>query len=124
MRGLHPWTRGVALTLALGATVAACSSASDATSQRPRPSAAFCAAAARFDERVPTASLAEQIRMVRRLLATAPPDVVDEARTFLGALHRVRTDPSVRDDPEIKRAVDELNRRAAQGCGWFRRRGP
>jgi hypothetical protein len=113
----------VALVTAITAAVAACSSASDPASERPRPSAAFCAAAARFDERVPTASLAEQIRMVRRLVATAPPDVADEARTFLDALRRVRTDPSVRDDPGIKRAVDDLNRRAAQDCGWFRRRG-
>jgi len=111
-------------TLAAGTLgLVGCRAASDPASGRPRPSRAFCEAAARFDERVPFASLDEQIRLVRRLVATAPPDVRPQAVTFLEALQRVRTDPSVRDDPKVKHAVDDVNRRAGQDCGWYRRRG-
>jgi hypothetical protein len=116
--------------LLLAAAVAAvalggCKSSSDAASDLPRPSKEFCEAAARYDDRVQRgAKLSEHIELVSRIAEHAPADVADDAATFLAALERRRDgDDSVVDDPRIKNAVDNLNRRAGQDCGWYRREG-
>jgi hypothetical protein len=88
----------------------------------PKPPRAFCEAAARYDDRVARrASLAEQIRLVERMAATAPAKINADAATFLDALRRVESDPSVKKDPKVKRAVENVNRYAAQSCGFYRR---
>jgi hypothetical protein len=98
----------------------ACSSGPDL----PRPSRAFCEAAARYDRRIvraPRASVATQIELVRDIAEHAPKDIRREAQVFLDALRRVRADPGVRDDPDVQQAVDSVNRRAGNGCGFFER---
>jgi hypothetical protein len=90
----------------------------------PKAPEAFCEAASKYDDRVSKrAKVDEQIRLVQRMVDTAPAKIRADAQTFLGALRRVETDPSVKDDPKIKRAVDTVNRYAAQGCGFYKRQG-
>lgn len=120
-------TRVVAI-VALSAAVAGlggCNSKDDTASDLPRPSRAFCAAAARYDEQVTTGTLGmqDQIRLVAKIADTAPKDIVKDARTFLDALRRrADGDVSVIDNPRIKTAADNVLRRAGQDCGWYRRR--
>lgn len=109
------------VVLLVSALLAACGGGNDVASGKPKPSPAFCDAAARYDQRVQVAALPEQIRLVRRIAATAPPDVRPDANRFLAALERVRTDRSVVDNPRVKAAVQRVNRRAAQDCGWYAR---
>jgi hypothetical protein len=100
--------------------VAACRDSGSA----PKAPAAFCEAASKFDDRVSRgAKVDEQIRLVQRMVDVAPAKIKADAQTFVDALRRVETDPSVKDDPKIKRAVDDVNRYAAQGCGFYERRG-
>jgi hypothetical protein len=90
----------------------------------PKPSRAFCAAAADYDDRLSKgAKLDEQIRLVQRMVDAAPAKIQADAQTFVDALRRVETDPSVKDDPKIQRAVENVNRYAAQGCGFYERQG-
>jgi hypothetical protein len=114
-----------ALALATALLAAGCKSSSDAASDLPRPSKAFCEAAARYDERVQLgAKLPEHIRLVSSIAEHAPADVADDAATFLDALERRQDgDTSVVDNPRIETAVDNLNRRAGQDCGWYKREG-
>jgi hypothetical protein len=88
----------------------------------PNPPKAFCDAASRYDERLQKgAELDEQIRLVEEIAATAPAKIKADAEKFLDALRRVETDPSVRGNPDIQRAVEKVNRYAAQGCGFYER---
>jgi hypothetical protein len=110
----------VAIVLLSAALGAGCRSGGD-TPKAPR---AFCDAASRYDDRLSKgAKLDEQIRLVERIAATAPAKIKTDAETFLEALRRVETDPSVKDDPKIQSAVEDVNRYAAQGCGFYERRG-
>jgi hypothetical protein len=110
----------VAVAVAAALLVGACRSSSDA----PKAPRSFCAAAADYDDRLSKgAKLDEQIRLVEKIAATAPAKIKADAETFLDALRRVETDPSVKDDPKIKAAVEEVNRYAAQGCGFYERPG-
>jgi uncharacterized lipoprotein YehR (DUF1307 family) len=89
----------------------------------PKASRAFCDAASKYDDRVQRgAKLDEQIRLVEKMAATAPAKIKGDAETFLDALRRVETDPSVKDNPRVKQAVEDVNRYAAQGCGFYERR--
>ena len=65
----------------------------------------------------------EQIRLVQRMVDTAPAKIKADAQTFVDALQRVETDPSVKDNVKIKRAVENVNRYAAQGCGFYKQQG-
>lgn len=101
---------------------AGCSSERDA----PNAPLAFCRAAAEYDHRLSTRSevpLRVQIQLVEDIAAAAPREVAADAETFLDALRRVGEDPGVRDDPDIKRAVQNVNRYAAQGCDFYARQG-
>jgi hypothetical protein len=104
-------------TLALG--TAACSR--DASSSLPRPSKPFCEAAHRYDVRVEKrVGIDEQIRLVQRMADHAPKDIAHDTAVFLDALQRVRDgDRSVVDNPKIEDAVNNVNRRAAQGCDFY-----
>lgn len=85
---------------------------------------AFCKAASRFDDRLSRgAKLDEQVRLVQRMVDTAPAKVRPDAQTFVDALRRVETDPSVKDNPKVKKAVENVNRYAAQGCGFYESQG-
>ena len=85
---------------------------------------AFCKAASRFDDRLSKgAKLGEQVRLVQGMVDTAPARIKADTTTFLDALRRVETDPSVKDNPKVKRAVENVNRYAAQGCGFYEQQG-
>jgi hypothetical protein len=102
-------------------TVNGCSGESDA----PEAPLAFCKATAEYDHRLSTDAdvpLRVHLRLVGDIVEAAPRSVADDARAFLDALEAVRTDPSVRDDPDVKRAVENVNRYAAQGCDFYARR--
>jgi hypothetical protein len=106
------------------AGLAGCKEADDAASTLPRPSVAFCKAAGHYDNKIASAKLPAQIEMVAKIAAAAPKDVSKDAQTFLDALKkRSQGDTSVVDNPKIKTAIDHVNRRAGQDCGWYKRNG-
>ena len=110
-----------AVLLAAALVGGACSSES---ANAPKAPLAFCQAAARYDDRVSrNAKIDEQIRLVQRMVDTAPAKIKADAQTFVDALRRVETDPSVKDDPRVKRTVENVNRYAAQGCGFYKQQG-
>jgi hypothetical protein len=86
---------------------------------------AFCDAASRYEtelQREQTKGArdpARQLDLVARIAATAPASIRHDARTFLDALRRVDADPRLRDNPAVKRAVDNVNRFASNRCGFF-----
>jgi hypothetical protein len=90
----------------------------------PKAPLGFCKAAARYDDRLSKgAKLAEQIQLVQGMVDTAPARITGDAQTFVDALRRVEADPSVKDDAKVKKAVENVNRYAAQGCGFYDRQG-
>ena len=117
-----PKRLAVAAVLLVAALIGgACSSESG---NAPKAPLAFCKAAARYDDRVSrNAKIDEQVRLVQRMADTAPAKIKADAQTFVDALRRVETDPSVKKDPKVKTAVDDVNRYAAQGCGFYERQG-
>ena len=117
-----PKRLAVAAVLLVAALVGgACSSESG---NAPKAPLAFCQAAARYDDRVSrNAKIGEQIRLVQRMVDTAPAKIKANAQTFVDALRQVETDKSVKDDPRVKRAVENVNRYAAQGCGFYKQQG-
>jgi hypothetical protein len=117
-----PKRLAVAVVLVVAALVGgACSSDSE---NAPKAPLAFCRAAARYDDRVSrNAKIDEQIRLVQGMVDTAPAKIKANAQTFVDALRRVEADPSLKDNPRIKRAVENVNRYAAQGCGFYRQPG-
>ena len=93
-------------------------------SSAPKPSRAFCDAASDYDDRLSKgAKLDEQIRIVQRMVDTASAKIEADAQTFVDALRRVEADPSVKDDAKVKKAVENVNRYAAQGCGFYKQEG-
>ena len=117
-----PKRLAVAAVLLVAALVGgACSSEGG---NAPKAPLAFCKAAARYDDRVSrNAKIDEQVRLVQRMVDTAPAKIKANAQTFVDALRRVETDRSAKDDPNVKRAVENVNRYAAQGCGFYERQG-
>jgi hypothetical protein len=87
----------------------------------PAPRPGFCEAASRYDREVERdATLDEQITILEKLERNAPEDVAEDAATFLDAMRRLRDgDRSVVDQPDIQQAVENVNRRAANDCGFF-----
>jgi hypothetical protein len=111
----------VALLVGAAAIAVGCGSEGGSSTKAPLP---FCKAASRFDDRLSKgAKLDEQIRLVQGMVDTAPAKIRPDAQTFVDALRRVETDKSVKDDPNVKRAVDNVNRYAAQGCGFYNSQG-
>ena len=93
-------------------------------SDAPKAPLAFCKAASRYDDRLSRgAKVPEQVRLVQRMVDSAPARIKADAQTFVDALRRVETDDSVKDDPKVKKAVENVNRYAAQGCGFYERQG-
>jgi hypothetical protein len=120
MRLISP--RGAVALVAVAAVAAGCSSDS-----KPTASKAFCRAADDYNseleraQRTGTVSVDRQLPLVEELARTAPRAIANDARVFLDALKRVKTDPSVRDDRAVKRAVDNVNRFANQACNVYTR---
>ena len=103
-------------------SVAGCSGGSSAAPK------AFCDAANRYETELQheatkgALDLPKQISIVEQIAATAPAAIRNDARTFLAALRRVQQDPALRDNPSVKRAVDNVNRFASNRCGFFNQR--
>jgi hypothetical protein len=107
------------LAVCIAAGAASCSR--DGGSSLARPSKPFCQAAYRYDKKVEKrASISEQIRLVREMADHAPKDIARDTATFLDALERrADGDTSVVDNPDIQDAVENVNRRAANGCKLY-----
>lgn len=116
------------LTVGLGAAaIAGCSRGNEMT-DLPKPPAAFCEAGKAYEASITgrrrPAPIAEQIELVRRMDAAAPSDIAADTATFLRALEQVQAgDGSAVDQPRVRSAVTEVNRRYSQGCGVYDRRG-
>jgi hypothetical protein len=63
-----------------------------------------------------------QIRLVQELVDTAPREVRADARAFLEALEAIEADPdneALRDDPDVREAVTNVERYAIDGCELY-----
>ena len=113
--------RAIAAALLLAAGVAACSG--DSSSSLPTPSKAFCQAAYDYDTNLPKliGKINKQTDLVAKLAQTAPKDIADDVQLYLDAMkRRAAGDRSVIDNPKIEHAVDNVNRRASDGCELFK----
>jgi hypothetical protein len=91
----------------------------------PEGSKAFCDAANRYNHELVAQQKAGRIDVdrqaarVEELARTAPKAIRASAQRFADAMHRVATDPSIKDDPAVKRSVDAVNRYANQACSVY-----
>jgi ABC-type glycerol-3-phosphate transport system substrate-binding protein len=112
--------RAVAIAVLLAAGAAACSG--DSSSSLPTPSKAFCQAAYDYDTNLPKliGKIQKQTDLVAKLAHTAPKDIADDAQVYFDAMQRrAAGDTSVVDNTKIRRAVESVNRRAADGCKLY-----
>ena len=117
MRG----ARAAVVVALLAVGLAACSRGSG--SSLPTPSRAFCQAAYDYDTNLPKliGKIDAQTEFVRKLADHAPKDITKDAQTYLDAMERrAAGDKSVVDDPEIQTAVENVNRRATEGCDLYK----
>jgi len=117
MRALRP---AIALVL-LAAALTACSH--DSGSSLPTPSKAFCVAAYTYDDRAPklVGKIDQQLALVQKMADHAPTDIARDMSTFLDAMkRRADGDTTVVDNAKIKNAVENVNRRAADGCELYK----
>jgi hypothetical protein len=120
-------SRLVAVVLAAAAAVALGACSGGTPRSLPHPSRAFCDAAVKYDDTLQKVSkktqvelAKEQLPLVERLAATAPVDVKKAAQTVVDMYRRrAAGDRSVVDSPVAKKAVDDMNRRAGNGCGIY-----
>lgn len=109
------------VVVAVALLVTACS-----RNDAPEAPRAFCEAAFRYEKELErqaskgTTDIGRQIELVENLYETAPKAIRSDAKTFLDAMRRVEDDPAVRDNPRIERAVNNVNRYAAQGCDTYK----
>jgi hypothetical protein len=96
----------------------------------PTVSKAFCLAVDKYNNEIERTGRTGEIRAQRQaeladgMARTAPKDIKHDAEVFAAALHRVQTDPTFKkDDPAIRRAADNVLRRANQGCGVYKQNG-
>jgi hypothetical protein len=111
----------VVLLVGAALVLGACSGSSEES--LPKPSKDFCEAAHSYEEKIQSKhppSIDDQIVIVGRIAANAPADVKADAEAFLDAMRRVRNDPSVKDNDRVRKAVDNVNRRAGNGCDFFK----
>ncbi len=110
--------------VALGLVAAALTACSrDSESSLPMPSKAFCQAAYDYDTNLPKliGKINQQTDLVAKLAEHAPKDIAADAQTYLDAMkRRAAGDTSVVDNPKIKTAVENVNRRAADGCELYK----
>jgi len=105
------------------------------TSVKPAPKA-FCKAAKAYEKELDTQAednevdIAAQVELVQAIADTAPKDVKADADLFLSQMEKLRDAPNaaarakLQDDPDVKQAVDAVNRRWSQGCDVFKRDSP
>jgi len=110
--------------VALGIVAVALTACSrDSESSLPMPSRAFCQAAYDYDTNLPKliGKIKKQTALVAELAAHAPKDIAGDAQTYLDAMERrAAGDTSVVDNSKIKTAVENVNRRASDGCELFK----
>lgn len=116
------WVVGIVLL----ATIAAFAQGeqSNDLSKEPRPSRAFCSAAAEYDEATTTKAipLRRHVEMTKAIAEAAPADTKSDATLVWKSYVKLAAgDTSVVDNPKVKAAIDHVNRRATQTCGWFQR---
>jgi hypothetical protein len=108
--------------VALVTILAACSGSEEGL---PKPKPGFCEAASRYDKRVERgASIDEQITILEKLQRNAPKDVAADASLFLDSMREFQSGntkerDAIKADPKIQHAVDQVERRAANGCGFY-----
>ena len=93
-------------------------------SQLPRPSRAFCAAAAKYDDLTTSHSipLPRHIALTKAIASAAPTDTRADAKLVWRSYEQLAAgDDRVVDNPRVRAALDHVNRRATQTCGWFQR---
>jgi len=118
--------RGVGLrtVVAIGLLAVALTACSrDPEKSLPTPSKAFCQAAYDYDTNLPKliGKIQQQTELVQKLAEHAPKDIAADAETYLDAMQRrAAGDKSVVDNPKIQTAVDNVNRRAADGCELYK----
>ena len=113
--------RAVVAVGLLAVGLAACSG--DSGQSLPTPSKAFCQAAYDYDTNLPKLEHKprEQTELVAKLAEHAPKDIAADAQTYLDAMQKaIAGDKSVVDNPQIQKAVDNVNRRASAGCNLFK----
>jgi hypothetical protein len=117
----------VSLLLAGSAAVALGACSGGTPRSLPHPSKAFCDAAVKYDTAIQKTSnksqveqARDQLPLVERMAETAPADVKKAAQTVVDMYRRrAAGDRSVVDSPVAKKAVDDMNRRAGNGCGIY-----
>ena len=116
--------RALRAVVALGLVAAALTACSrDSESSLPMPSKAFCQAAYNYDTNLPKliGKINRQTDLVAKLAEHAPKDIAADAETYLDAMNRATDgDDSVVDNPKIRDAVDNVNRRATDGCELYK----
>lgn len=93
-------------------------------SKLPVPTRAFCSAAAKYDAATTAKQLplSRHVTMTHAIAIAAPADTKADAVTVWKSYRKLEAgDRSVVDDPKVKAAIDHVNRRATQTCGWFKR---
>jgi hypothetical protein len=116
------WVIGI-VAIATIATLAQGEQSND-LSKLPVPSRAFCSAAAKYDEATTSKPLplARHVTMTHAIALSAPADAKADAVLVWTSYRKLAAgDRSVVDDPDVKAAIDHVNRRATQTCGWFKR---
>ena len=113
------------LIVVLSLAAVGCKPKDDTASDLPRPSRAFCRAAANYDKVIALKSttLARHIALTRAIARTAPKDARRDAAIVWHSLEKLRAgDKRVVDNPRVEAAINYVNRRAGQDCGWYRRK--
>jgi len=109
--------------LLAGVAGAACSGEDGSSAKAPK---AFCQAAYDYEQELNKEltkgekNLTKQLTLVEKMADTAPKKIRADATAFADALRRLPTDPSVKNNPDVKKAVDNVNRYASNGCGFFK----
>ena len=113
--------RAVAALGLFAAVLAACSG--DSSRSLPTPSKAFCQAAYDYDTNLPKliGKIDKQTALVQKLADHAPKDIAEDVQIYLDAMkRRAEGDTSVVDNPKIQTAVENVNRRATDGCELYK----
>ncbi|MGZ4795801.1 MAG: hypothetical protein ACXV8T_07900 [Acidimicrobiia bacterium] len=121
------WVIGIVVVATIAAIAGSNNQGDDVASNLPRPSAAFCKAAQKYDTAVsdkPHLPLARHVELTHAIAVTAPEDAKADATLIWKSFVRLqRGDRTVVDNPRVKTATEHVNWRAGQDCGWYRRQG-
>ena len=115
---------GLRAVVALGLVATALTGCSrDSEKSLPTPSKAFCQAAYDYDTNLPKliGKIHQQTELVEKLADHAPKDIAGDADLYLHAMkRRAAGDKTVVDNPKVQKAVENVNRRATNGCQLYK----